>query len=242
MPPQLDWHEQLVSTQQVVGSNPSGGTCNFVVGVDWTPWLWHNFGRFFTSGVMGNHGDIGVLGLGGKEEAIMKAVLLLNATYEPLRAIPLNRAVCLLVAAKAEMVQEGVGFIRSRSMQMPMPAVIRLRYYVRVPYKTQIKLTKPALMARDKHRCQYCGDKATTVDHVIPRSRGGRHVWNNVVAACQSCNSRKDNHTLAEIGWTLHTKPVVPRGTRWVVIGVATIDPTWRPFLVGPNEIAAASA
>jgi 5-methylcytosine-specific restriction endonuclease McrA len=166
-------------------------------------------------------------------------VLLLNATYEPLKAITLNRAVCLVVASKAEVVEAGDGFIRSNTMQMPVPAVIRLRYYVKVPYKTQVKLTKPALMARDRHHCQYCGAKATTVDHVIPRSRGGRHAWENVVAACQHCNSHKGDHTPQEMGWTLRTKPVAPRGTRWVVIGVATIDPAWQPFLMDPREAVA---
>jgi len=172
----------------------------------------------------------------------MKTALVLNATYEPLRVIPLNRAVCLVLSHKAEMVQAGDGFVRSCSIQLPEPAVIRLRYYVRVPYKTQVQLTKRALMARDHHRCQYCNEKATTVDHVVPRSRGGKHVWSNVVAACQRCNNFKGNRSLLELGWTLNTKPATPSGTRWVLVGVATIDPAWAPFLVGPHEVGAARA
>jgi 5-methylcytosine-specific restriction endonuclease McrA len=157
--------------------------------------------------------------------------LLLNATYEPLCVVPLRRAVVLVLAEKAEIVEKGAGNVRSASHAVPVPSVIRLTTYVRVPYRARLPLTRPALLARDHHRCAYCGRRADTVDHVVPRSRGGRHLWENVVAACRVCNGRKGDRLLAELGWRLPHDPVAPRGTCWLVVAVGTVDPAWAPYL-----------
>src|SRR5690606_33256394 len=113
-------------------------------------------------------------------------VLLLNATFEPLTALPLRRAVVMLVCGKAEVVHghpSGM-VLHSASASVPLPSVIRLNNYVRVPYRAKVPLTRAALMHRDGYRCAYCGGKAETIDHVVPKSRGGAHSWLNCVASC----------------------------------------------------------
>lgn len=157
--------------------------------------------------------------------------LLLNATYEPLCVVPLRRAVVLVLAEKAEIVEAASGEVRSTSIALPVPAVIRLTTYVRVPYRSRLPLTRRALLARDRHRCAYCGRAADTIDHVVPRSRGGHHVWENVVAACRPCNGRKGDRLLSELGWKLLREPAVPKSTYWLVVAVGRIDPIWAPYL-----------
>jgi 5-methylcytosine-specific restriction endonuclease McrA len=159
-------------------------------------------------------------------------VLCLNASWEPLCAIPLQRAVVLVLKEKAVVVHEAEGEFRSVSASVPTPSVIRLVTYVKVPYRSRIKLTTPAVLARDGHVCAYCKKhNATTVDHVVPRSRGGAHVWENVVAACRRCNGKKADRLLADLGWTLDRTPYAPVGTQWLIIGLAVIDDTWRAYL-----------
>ena len=161
----------------------------------------------------------------------MKGTLLLNASFEPLCVVPMKRAVVLVLAEKAEILEAACGVIRSASTSVPVPSVIRLTTYVRVPYRARLPLTRRALLARDANRCAYCSRSADTIDHVVPRSRGGHHEWENVVAACRLCNGRKGDRLVAELGWVLHTTPTVPRGTRWLVVGVGRIDPSWEPYL-----------
>lgn len=167
----------------------------------------------------------------------MRQVLLLNATYEPLTTLPLRRAVCLVLRDKAEIVhQDSSGaLLRSASMSLAVPSVIRLRRYVRIPFRSRVPLTRAALMRRDNFRCAYCHRRAETIDHVIPRSRGGKHTWENCVASCMSCNHRKADRLLEELGWTLHVTPVVPRGAHWRLIGVIHDgDPQWAPYVTEP--------
>ena len=111
----------------------------------------------------------------------MRRVLLLNVTYEPLTTVGLRRAVCLVLGDKAEVVHDDAGgtLLRSTSVVLAMPSVIRLRRYVCVPYRSRVPLTRGALMRRDNYLCGYCGRKAETIDHVVPRSRGGSHTWAN---------------------------------------------------------------
>ena len=157
--------------------------------------------------------------------------LLLNATWEPLKVISTRRAVVLVLAEKAEVVHQSGQQMHSASLAIEIPSVIRLRYFVKVPYRARLRLTKKNIMARDEHRCVYCTKRADTIDHVLPTSRGGKHIWENVVAACQSCNSKKADKTLEELGWHLSHKPVAPMGTHWIIIGVAQPDPAWTPYL-----------
>jgi 5-methylcytosine-specific restriction endonuclease McrA len=164
----------------------------------------------------------------------MRQVLLLNATYEPLTTLPVRRAVCLVLRDKAEIVHRDSNGarLRSASLMMDVPSVIRLLRYVRIPYRQRVPLTRAALMRRDNFRCAYCGHRAETIDHVIPRSRGGKHAWENCVASCMLCNHRKADKLLEEIGWSLPMVPAVPRGAHWRLIGLAQDgDPQWAAYV-----------
>ncbi|CAN3129989.1 HNH endonuclease [Mycobacterium sp. smrl_JER01] len=163
-----------------------------------------------------------------------RRVLLLNSTYEPLTALPMRRAVIMLMCGKADVVHDDpVGpVIHSATRSIVVPTVIRLRTFVRVPYRARIPMTRAALMHRDRFRCAYCGAKADTVDHVIPRSRGGAHSWENCVAACSACNHRKADRLLSELGWALHTTPLPPKGQHWRLLSsVKELDPAWVRYL-----------
>lgn len=168
--------------------------------------------------------------------------LLLNASYEPLGVIPVRRAVVLVLADKADVVAAGAGSLRSARTSVPVPSVIRLRAYVRVPYRARLPLNRRNLLARDRGRCAYCDGRGDTIDHVVPRSRGGEHVWENVVAACRPCNGRKDDRLLGELGWTLPFAPQAPTGWAYLLVGVATIDPAWSTWLPPSAGVAAPAA
>jgi 5-methylcytosine-specific restriction endonuclease McrA len=163
-----------------------------------------------------------------------RRVLLLNATFEPLTALPLRRAIVLVVCGKAEVVHDdSAGLVlHSAHASVVVPSVIRLSAFVRVPYRGRVPLTRAALMHRDRFRCAYCGGRAETIDHVIPRSRGGQHTWHNCVACCAKCNHRKADKLLSELGWRLRVVPRVPRGPHWrLLAGVNDADPQWLPYL-----------
>ena len=110
----------------------------------------------------------------------MRRALVLNATYEPLSIVPARRAVCLLIADKADLVEADDAVIRSATLTLASPAVIRLRYMVRAPRRRVAAVSRRAVFSRDDYRCQYCGSHADSIDHVVPRSRGGRDVWDNL--------------------------------------------------------------
>ena len=132
-------------------------------------------------------------GIGGR-------VLVLNATYEPIHVCSVRRAAVLLLKAKAEMLETGDRVLHSERIQLDRPVVIRLVTYVRIPRDVhRRKITRKAVLARDAWTCQYCGSERSglTVDHVIPRSRGGESVWENIVASCAPCNRRKGNRSPA---------------------------------------------
>ena len=163
-----------------------------------------------------------------------RRVLLLNATYEPLTALTARRAVVLLVCDKADTVHHNPDspVVHSAGAAVALPSVIRLRNYVRVPYRARVPMSRAALMPRDRYRCAYCGAKAETIDHVIPRSRGGAHSWENCVASCAPCNHRKADKLLTELGWTLHHPLVSPKGPHWRLLSTtADLDPTWLQYL-----------
>ena len=157
--------------------------------------------------------------------------LVLNATYEPLCVVSVRRAAILVLAGKAIAVADGDGILHSARHELPIPSVVRLSRYVRVPYRTHIGLSRRAIFARDSWRCAYCRGPAETIDHVMPRSRGGGHAWENVVAACARCNHTKGDRTPAELGWRLHSVPAAPRGTAWRVLGHRAPDPRWANWL-----------
>jgi 5-methylcytosine-specific restriction endonuclease McrA len=160
--------------------------------------------------------------------------LLLNATFEPLTALPLRRAIVLVVCGKADVVHgDTAGLVlHSATASVVAPSVIKLCTFVRVPYRARVPMTRAALMHRDRFRCAYCGSKADTVDHVVPRSRGGDHSWENCVAACAGCNHRKADRLLTELGWTLRSTPLPPKGQHWRLLSsIKELDPAWERYL-----------
>ena len=161
----------------------------------------------------------------------MRSALVLNATYEPLSIVSVRRAVCLVLADKADLLHDDGTELHAARMSVPSPLVIRLRYVVRVPYHRRTALSRRAVFARDSHRCQYCGDHADSIDHVVPRSRGGEHVWDNVVAACRPCNLRKRDRSPEEAGMHLFKRPAAPRELAWVVVSVGRVPEAWKPYL-----------
>ncbi|HWG72830.1 MAG TPA: HNH endonuclease [Acidimicrobiales bacterium] len=161
----------------------------------------------------------------------MARSLVLNATYEPLCVVPSRRALMLVLAAKAELVHATDAMFRSARVAMPEPSVVRLGYYVKVPYQARVALNRRAVFVRDGHRCQYCGALAENIDHVVPKSKGGPHAWDNVVAACRPCNTRKRDRLLEESGMKLRRQPVAPRERAWMLVASGSVRPDWEPYL-----------
>ena len=159
------------------------------------------------------------------------AALVLNATYEPLCVVPGRRAAVLVLTAKAVPVAEGDAVLHAATAEVAVPSVLRLTRFVRVPYRSTVPLTRRAVFARDGGRCVYCGAAATSLDHVVPRSRGGEHVWENVVAACRPCNTRKRDRLLSETPMALRRRPAAPRELTWVTVAAGTVPTAWQPYL-----------
>ena len=149
-------------------------------------------------------------------------VLLLNASYEPHQMVSPRRAILLVMDNKAEVVKLSDRVMRSKSLTLPVPSVIRLLVFVKVPYDKNPAVTRSAVLRHYDHKCVYCGKKGETVDHVIPRSRGGQNTWDNVVAACKKCNSKKANRFLSELGWDLPVTPGPPM--RWQLKAAIELD------------------
>lgn len=161
----------------------------------------------------------------------MRSALVLNATFEPLSVVPARRAVCLVLADKAEVVEDDGTVLHSASMSVPNPLVIRLRYVVKVPFHRRTALSRRAVFARDDSRCQYCGGHADSIDHIMPRSRGGEHAWENVAAACRPCNLSKRDRTPEEAGMRLARPARVPREMAWITVAVQRVPEAWKPYL-----------
>ncbi len=145
-------------------------------------------------------------------------VLVLNQNYEPLNICRVRRAIVLLFRGKAEVLENGRGNLNSVDDVFDVPSVIRLGCFIRRP-RQQRKLTKLEVFSRDHYICQYCGreSKELTLDHVMPRRRGGEHSWENVVSACIPCNRRKAGRTPIEAGMPLLNKPEPPRNDGFYV-------------------------
>ncbi len=136
----------------------------------------------------------------------------------------------LVLKDKADVLASNGLVFRAERFQIEAPSVVRLRYFVRVPYRVHAPLTRRAVFARDEWTCQYCGAAAENLDHVLPRSRGGEHTWENVVAACRRCNSRKENRLTHEAGLRLARRPFAPPdGFR---LSLGRLDPEWEPYLL----------
>ena len=166
---------------------------------------------------------------------ISNPVLVLNQNYQPLNVCQVRRAVVLVNMGKAEMLEDGAGFIHSVSDIFPVPTIIRLPYLIKRP-RTQRKLSRFEIFIRDKFTCQYCGLKTRhlTLDHIIPRYRSGEHSWENVVSACAACNRRKAGRTPTEANMKLINQPAKPHGSRRFVIPYKsqTNYPGWQKYLL----------
>src|SRR6187551_713608 len=160
----------------------------------------------------------------------MGRALVLNATEVPLAVLPARRAVVLVLKEKADVVASNGAIFRSERLHIDAPSVVRLRRFVRVPYRPHAPLTRRAVFARDGWRCQYCGANAENLDHVVPRSRGGQHTWENVVAACRRCNTKKEDRTPAEAGFQLARQPFAPRDGFHLTLG--RLEPGWEHYLL----------
>jgi 5-methylcytosine-specific restriction endonuclease McrA len=170
--------------------------------------------------------------------AAMERVLLLNATYEPLALVSDRRAVVLVLGGRAEAVafREDCSVFHSAQLCVDVPAIVRLSHIVRIPrWARTPPLTRRAVLRRDGGQCAYCSEIADTVDHVVPRSRGGLHEWSNVVASCKRDNLRKGDQLLSELGWSLPFKPRAPEGHLWRLRHLAEVDPLWEPYLAAAS-------
>jgi 5-methylcytosine-specific restriction endonuclease McrA len=160
-------------------------------------------------------------------------VLVLNATYEPINVCTVRRALVLVLKQKAELVERSSWELHSENTTFARPVVIRLVSYVKVPRDThKRKITRRAVFARDGWTCQYCGSRSNlTVDHVIPRSKGGDSGWENIVAACAPCNRRKGDKLPAQIGMIPRNAPRTPHPAIFIHVASPTIPVGWRQYL-----------
>lgn len=144
----------------------------------------------------------------------MKSTLILNASYEPLGIVQARRAVNLILAEKAVSIDDSLTMCSSTSNAIPIPYVIKMNYFIKKVHATkEVPFSRKGVLVRDNYRCAYCGKRSVekmTVDHIIPRSRGGKHSWDNCVASCLKCNGYKKDHLLHEIDMKIMTKPTVP--------------------------------
>ena len=171
-------------------------------------------------------------------------VLVLNASYEPLNVCSTRRAHVLVWKGKAEVVERLDEPLRTATNTYVRPHVIRLVSYVRVPKSVKRRISRRALFARDGWRCAYCGDSSSrlTLDHVVPRSRGGDSVWENVVTACPACNLRKADRLLEETHMRLLRTPRAPAPVLFISLALHAVPETWRQYLPGLDDAAPASA
>jgi 5-methylcytosine-specific restriction endonuclease McrA len=162
-------------------------------------------------------------------------VLVLNQNYEPLNITNARRAITLVYLGKAYMVERDSRVYHSARVTIDLPSVVRLAYYVRRPLP-ELKLSRRSIFARDSHTCQYCGaqGRPLTVDHVIPRHRGGDTDWKNLVCACTRCNNKKANRTPGEAGMSLIRQPRRPKYTPYISFSkfvAACQNEQWQPYL-----------
>jgi 5-methylcytosine-specific restriction endonuclease McrA len=163
--------------------------------------------------------------------------LVLNASFQPLCVVNVRRALVLALKGKAEVLHTNGHMFRSEHLEIRAPSVVRLNHFVKVPYRARSSLSRRAVFVRDNFECQYCGRAAENVDHVVPRSRGGGHNWDNVVAACRPCNSRKENRSPAEVGLHLRHPPRAPHESVWIMVAVDRVDPVWEQYLGLPGGL-----
>ena len=164
---------------------------------------------------------------------LSRNVLVLNQNYEPLSVCTVKRAVILIYLGKAEIIEKHDGNrVHSVSWSLPVPSVVRLGFYIRIPHK-RILLTRKNILKRDSYTCQYCGenDSQMTVDHVIPKIYGGQDSWENLVCACIRCNNVKGNRTLEQAEMKLLKRPKRPNHITFIQQFVGISDNRWKQYL-----------
>ena len=168
--------------------------------------------------------------------ALLSPVLVLNASYEPINVCAARRALVLVLKGIAMTEEENGHFLHSARVAMRLPSVIRLLEYRRIPHQSRA-LSRKNILLRDRNTCQYCGtvlpSSELTLDHVIPRSRGGSSTWENLVACCHSCNRRKGNHFPVEAGMKLMREPRAfnLHTSRHIMRLMGRSDDKWRKYL-----------
>ncbi len=162
-------------------------------------------------------------------------VLVLNANFEPVNVCTTRRAIGLVLNGKASLVLNGRGEIKTVTRTYPRPSIIRLEKMIKRP-RPHVRLTKREVLRRDNYTCQYCGQTTLhlTIDHVIPRRLGGQHAWNNLVAACPSCNHRKGGRTLEQAQMHLLHPPTEPPSTAYYRFSRhLSVNSEWQPYVEG---------
>ena len=159
---------------------------------------------------------------------------MLNASYEPINVCTVRRAAVLVLKERAEILERSALELHAERMTLPRPVVIRLITYVRIPRDAhRRKITRRAVFARDRWTCQYCGSERSTltVDHVIPRSKGGESSWDNIVACCAPCNRRKGDRLPRQAGMHPRSKPKAPNAAIFVHVATPRVPEVWEPYL-----------
>ncbi|HEY3313169.1 MAG TPA: HNH endonuclease [Anaerolineales bacterium] len=162
-------------------------------------------------------------------------VLVLNSNFEPINVCSTRRAIGMMLEGKAALIANGRGYIQTVTRSYPLPSVIRLAHMVHRP-RPQVKLSRREVFRRDNYTCQYCGRKVSnlTIDHVVPRHLGGKHIWTNVVTACATCNHQKGGRRLEESRITLMTIPrEPPASARYLFAQHLPDNEEWEPFISG---------
>lgn len=173
--------------------------------------------------------------VGTARSATSGRVLVLNASYEPINVCTVRRAAVLVLKDRAEILERGEWALHAESLTLPRPAVIRLKSYVRIPRDAhRRKITRRAVFARDGWTCQYCGHGRgnLTVDHVIPRSKGGNSGWENIVTCCAPCNRRKGDRLPTQANMVPRQPPRAPSAAIFVHIAAPVIPQAWQRYLV----------
>ncbi len=171
-------------------------------------------------------------------DKLNKHVLVLNTTYEPINICTVKRAIILIFKGSATMIEEDSDYVHSISTKIKMPSVIKLNRYIKIP-KKPVELNRKNVLIRDEYTCQYCGKKfpasELTIDHIIPRVKGGKTTWDNVVACCKKCNEKKGGKTLVEAGMKLIKKPSVPTYMYLLHIfrHIGSDKKKWKKYLYG---------
>jgi 5-methylcytosine-specific restriction endonuclease McrA len=166
----------------------------------------------------------------------MGQVLVLNVTYEPLSVVSVQRAIVLLLKEKAELIEAAEARLRAENFTIPQPLVIRLVYYVKIPRLVSLPVSRRTVLARDNYTCQYCNTAPPrhllTLDHVLPRSRGGRTTWENVVTACQTCNGRKGSRLPIEANMKLLAPLQRPRYVAIAALAGIEARQAWHKYIL----------